>query len=448
MNGSAVCDPAKEVFEMRFIPAMFLVLPFLLGAGRVETRDGKAIEGVISFEENAVLVHGNAEARVAWDAITRLSTNAVPVEQMVTAPQGASLPDGWKSHDIGKVKIPGSATCDAKGAFTINASGWGAWGASDSFHFAYQPLDGDGQIIAHVGKLDQSNGPVVAGVMMRQSPAVDSPMAGACLYPSGEVRMPRRPVSGAAPFKSAEEQNPQSWVRLTRKGETLSAFRSTDGKFWQLVDSRKIPMEQKVLAGIAAWTTGNAWLGGAQIDSVRVVPGTPGLSYFPGGDPLSQGIMLRDGNIIACQIVSLDEKGLHYERGDKSQTLPLDRVARLIFSPVPPDFATPADKTGVLLASGDFVDGDITGVSVQPVEWPRKPQLKVGVRSVLFGPRSFETSREVIAVDFAPLTPAPAAYEVRTADGSLIRAKTVSVVKDAIVVDGTKTPEVVQVRKL
>jgi hypothetical protein len=433
---------------MKLILPMLSAMMLLLGLGRVATRDGKTIEGDIALEDNAVVVHGSTESRIAWDQIAHLTMRAAPADQIEIAPQGASLPTDWKNRDIGNVRFPGSATCDAKGAFTINASGWGAWGASDSFHFAYRPLDGDGQIIAHLTKLDTSNGPAVAGVMIRQSLAPDSPMAGACLYPSGEVRMPRRPVAGSTAFKPNEEQNPQAWLRLTRHGEMISAFRSHDGKFWQLVDSRKIAMDQKVLIGLCAWTTGNAWTGGAQIDSVRIVPGTPGLSYFPGGDSLSQGIMLRDGNIIACEIKGMDAIGIHYDRAGKSESIPADRVARLIFSPVPPDFAAPTEKTGVLLTSGDFIEGEVTGVSVQPVEWPRKPQLKVSARSVLFGPRNFETAREVIAVDLAPVTPAAANFEVRTTDGSLTRAKTVTVTKEGLMVDGVKTADVAQVRKL
>jgi hypothetical protein len=433
---------------MKLILPMLFAMMLLLGAGRVETRDGKTIEGDIALEDNAVVVHGSTESRIAWDQVARLTMKAAAADSIETAPQGAALPAGWKNQDIGKVRFPGSAKCDEKGAFSIVASGWGAWGASDSFQFAYRTLDGDGQIIAHLGKLDTSNGPAVAGVMMRQSLAPDSPMAGACLYPSGEVRMPRRPVAGGPPFKATEEQNPSAWVRLTRRGEMLSAFRSIDGKFWQLVDSRKIAMEEKVLIGLCAWTTGNAWTGGAQIDSVRIVPGAPGLSYFPGGDSLSQGIILRDGNIIACEVKGMDETGIHYERAGKSESVPVDRVARLIFSPVPPDFAAPTEKTGVLLTSGDFIDGEVSGISLQRVEWPRKPQLKVSTKSVLFGPRSFETAREVIAVDLAPLAPAAANYEVRTGDGSLMRAKTVAVTKEGWVVDGAKMADVAQVRKL
>jgi hypothetical protein len=235
-------------------------------------------------------------------------------------------------------------------------------------------------------------------------------------------------------------------VRLTRRGEDVTAFRSADGKYWQWVDAHHVPMGRKVLVGVAAWTTGNAWTGSAVIDSVRVVPGTPGLSYFPGGDSLMRGVVMRDGNVVVADVVSVDAMGLRYERDGQTSVVPTERVARLVFAPVPPDFAP--DKPGILLAGGDFAEGEVAGVSVQPVEWPRKPQLKAAVRSVLFGTRTFEVAREVIAVDFAAVTPSEAKFEVRTGDGSVMRAMNVEVKGEAVMVDGKAVPDVTEVRRL
>jgi hypothetical protein len=226
------------------------------------------------------------------------------------------------------------------------------------------------------------------------------------------------------------------------------AFRSTDGKFWQRVDQYKVPMGRDVLAGVCAWTTGNAWTSSATIDSVLVVPGTPGLTWFPGGDPLVQGIVFRDGNKLAATIVSAEKDVVRYERDGKGYTAPLDRVARLVFSPVPPEMANPGGP-GILLANGDYVEGEVGDVSVQPVEWPRPAQLKASVRSVLLGTRSFEVAREVVFVDYAAVAPAPAAYAVRTKDGSTIRAKQVALRKDACVeADGAVLHDVVEIEKL
>jgi hypothetical protein len=441
----------NSTMRMKPIFPLILTVALLMGAGRVQTKDGKTFEGEVTFENGAVVVRSPAETRISFDRVTHVITHVRPQPKVVASSRGAKLPDGWKSQDVGRVKYPGSAACDDQGTFTLTASGWGAWGASDSLHFAYRPLKGDGQIIAHVGKLDVSRGPVVAGVMMRQSLAPDAPMVGACLYPSGEVRLPRRPAGSMKDFKPADGPQPAgaAWVRLTRRGEVVTAFGSADGKFWQQVDTHKVPMGDEVLVGVAAWTTGNAWSGSALIDSVTIIPGTPQTTYFPGADPLAQGVMFRDGNAVAGRIVSFDPAtGVKYEQEGKQVSCPTEGVARLVFGPVPPEQAAPSSRPGVLLSSGDFVEGDITSVAVKPVDWPRSPQLKVSVRSVLFGVKDFEIARDVIAIDLAAIAPAPAAYEVRRVDGSLVRAKLVSLQSGGARVDGKLMTDIAEIRKL
>jgi hypothetical protein len=303
--------------------------------------------------------------------------------------------------------------------------------------------------MARVGRLDDAHGPVVAGVMIRESLVADAPMGATCLHGTGEVHFTRRPGHGALKEFKLHDPDPKAsaWVRLTRRGDELTAFRSADGKNWQRVDQFKVPMADDALVGVCAWTTGNAWTGAAEVDNVRVVPGTPGLTWFAGGDPLLQGIVLRDGSELAGTIVSADKTTVCYERGGKGYTTALDRVARLVFSPVPPDMPTPG-RPGILLANGDFIDGEVSDVSVQPVEWPRPAQLKATVRSVLFGTRSFETAREVVFLDFTEVMPTPAAYEVRTRDGSLLRAKELSLTSEGVRADGMPVADVVELRKL
>lgn len=120
----------------------------------------------------------------------------------------------------------------------------------------------------------------------------------------------------------------------------------------------------------------------------------------------------------------------------------------MIFNPLPPEQAAPSGKPGVLLSSGDFVDGDITYVADKPVGWPQHPVLKVSVQSVLFGVRSFEVAKDVIAVDFAGITASPAAYEVRLRDGSVVRAKKVSLQSGGAMVDGRVMTDIAEIRKL
>lgn len=92
-----------------------------------------------------------------------------PVDFTVTS---NPLPSGWLDQDVGNVGVAGSASY-ASGAFTITASGSNLLaGTTDDFHFVYEPLSGDGTIVARIVSI--SNTYVQAGVMIRDTLQSDS----------------------------------------------------------------------------------------------------------------------------------------------------------------------------------------------------------------------------------------------------------------------------------
>ena len=58
----------------------------------------------------------------------------------------AQLPTGWLDGDVGSVGTAGTATY-SNGTFTVQGAGSQIYGSADAFHFAYQPLSGDGSIV-------------------------------------------------------------------------------------------------------------------------------------------------------------------------------------------------------------------------------------------------------------------------------------------------------------
>jgi hypothetical protein len=62
------------------------------------------------------------------------------------------LPNGWLDSDVGSFGLFGNATY-ANGEFTVSGAGSEIYGTSDSFHFAYQALTGDGSIVARLVSL-------------------------------------------------------------------------------------------------------------------------------------------------------------------------------------------------------------------------------------------------------------------------------------------------------
>ena len=78
----------------------------------------------------------------------------------------------------------------------------------------------------------------------------------------------------------------------------------------------------------------------------------------------------------------------------------------------------------MLLTKGDFVDGDFRGIEGGQVK----------VSSILFGTRSFDAKKEVLAVALREVSTALADYEIQLRDQSLLFAGAVTFDRDALVV--------------
>ena len=106
----------------------------------------------------AVSSHSAAElATATFDSIAVQSAPAAPV---------------WQSQDVGATGVAGDGT-EAGGTFTIRGSGADVWGAADAFHFVWQPVSGDRDIIARVASIEYVHAWVKAGVMIRERLTAD-----------------------------------------------------------------------------------------------------------------------------------------------------------------------------------------------------------------------------------------------------------------------------------
>ena len=111
-------------------------------------------------------------------------------------------------------------------------------GVSDSYFFAHQALTGDGSIIARVTSLKTAADTALeqwakAGVMVKSSPTQGSPYAAVMQTGSHGVRMQWNYLHDKA-------GGPGSWLRLTRKGTTLTGSVSTDGSHWSDVSTTPV----------------------------------------------------------------------------------------------------------------------------------------------------------------------------------------------------------------
>lgn len=185
------------------------------------------------------------------------------------------LPSGWLDEDIGTVAVAGSATFSS-GTFTVKGSGLGVGGSGfgfggpqDSFHFVYQPLAGNGTIIAHIATHPATDGQ--AGIMIRESLDPGALNAFFANFPQDNEALGFARTSTGSGENDALSANVQLpyWVKLTRSGASFSYFTSADGTTWtQAGTAVSIPMGQNVFIGLGVSGGLNNTLQTATFDNV------------------------------------------------------------------------------------------------------------------------------------------------------------------------------------
>jgi regulation of enolase protein 1 (concanavalin A-like superfamily) len=182
------------------------------------------------------------------------------------------LPAPWLDQDVGQVGVPGSASY-ANGAFTVKASGQWIWGTADGVHYVYQPLSGDGTIVARVMSAQGSTYPQ-AGVMIREALSAGSTHAYVAYQPYQvpSIYFYSRTSPGASTTVQGTTVNALPyWVKLVRSGSTFSGYASSDGVNWaQVGPSQTINMAQNAYIGLAVSANNNSALVTATFDNVSI----------------------------------------------------------------------------------------------------------------------------------------------------------------------------------
>ncbi len=182
---------------------------------------------------------------------------------------GIILPLNWTSSAIGSTNTQNSAAY-ANGVFTLSAQSGDIWSGSDSFEFAYQPLLGDGSIIARIATRSMSPAKAVAGIMLREGIMPTSLSVVVGLY-NGNVYRVWRPTAGAT---STATTGPVAtapyWVKLVRSGTSVTTSYSTNGVDWTQLGNPVTVSSSLLYAGLALSGYDNVTLASATFDNVTV----------------------------------------------------------------------------------------------------------------------------------------------------------------------------------
>ena len=216
-------------------------------------------------------------ARAYVDAKISLGYGTAWVDDIVvmplSPPAGTSLPAPWSDQDIGPVGQAGNAA-ESGGTYTVVGSGANIAGTSDGFHFVYQPMSGDGEIVARITGVQNTTTNSKGGIMIRESLAANSSNVAMILTGGNRFQFQVRASTGATTSNWSGNQTPPHWVKLVRSGNTFTAYRSSNGVNWTLYAASPVavPMANDVYVGLVMSSNDNAVLGTATLDNVAKSP--------------------------------------------------------------------------------------------------------------------------------------------------------------------------------
>lgn len=191
------------------------------------------------------------------------------------------LPSSWSNQDVGTTGAAGS-TSYSSGTFTVRGSGADIWDTADAFQFVYQPLSGDGQIIARVLSMQDTDTFAKAGVMFRETLTPGSRHVILDTRPGGAIEfMTRQTTGGTTDFLASATQQ-ATLFKLVRSGSSVVAFVSDDGGTWQQVGTTTFEANAVIYAGLVVTSHVAGTLNTSTFDSVAVSGAACGSGALPG----------------------------------------------------------------------------------------------------------------------------------------------------------------------
>ena len=142
-------------------------------------------------------------------------------------------------------------------------------------------------------------------------------------------------------------------------------------------------------------------------------------------DKTPPGILLRHGAFISGTVDRATETSLRISGFLRNTPVSTVNIARIVCQPLSTAMAArlAPGRSGVLLAKGDFVDGDFRSIE--------NGQIKLN--SILFGTRTFDAKTEVLAVALREPAKSALSYQIELRDQSRLLSQTITFERDTLV---------------
>ncbi len=220
-------------------------------------------------------------------------TSCTTTERYINLPGGVSLtlagaagstpsalPSPWTTTSVNAPSQTGASSY-ASGTFTVSGNGFDIYGGDDSPQFTSQTLQGDGTIIARVASETNTDYHAKAGLLIKDGLTFGSNYVSALVYPGGQTRMQYASTSTNGPDLTI----PNTWLKLTRSGSTITTYTSPNGTTWtQMGTTTSVSLPNTVQIGLFVTSEDTAQTSTATFDNVSVTKTSTLPSGWTSGD--------------------------------------------------------------------------------------------------------------------------------------------------------------------
>jgi len=215
----------------------------------------ESLVGLAPQVESSLAVTSHVDGTLATATFSDVSVRELP---------------SWSAAAVGIGSSDGQGSFDDT-FFGVFNRGADIWGRADAFTYVYTPLSGDGSIVARVRSIDAAHAWTKAGVMIRESLGSGSRQVDAVVAPGKGIAMQYRDAtSSASATAGGTAGTAPGWVRLTRRGDAVSAEWSLDHQTWTPLGTATMPLPANVLVGLAVTSHNASAMAGAVFDDVVV----------------------------------------------------------------------------------------------------------------------------------------------------------------------------------
>jgi len=227
------------------------------GVVGIKNVEGNCPSSLIKIGSGTVRISevGKSDANRSYSGgtIVRSGTLTLGADDYGTTTNGFVLPNGRPSNGAGgSLGYSDFAQPVELGdnRFEVRGSGYDLGWDNDAFHCVAGSLTNNGQIVARLMSLENTDDWAKAGVMMRETLDANAKSAMMLVTHTNGVQFLRRTEIGGMTTNVPSSGSVPLWVKLARNGNLITGAVSSDGATWTEVGSGTVSMNSVIQVGL------------------------------------------------------------------------------------------------------------------------------------------------------------------------------------------------------